>query len=466
MLTTVLVACNKVDAPKETGEIKVSINAENNLTKVLFGDLVDGKRQVTWNETGEDLKLWEFADGVYTQSPTSSAFERVASDPTKASFDATLAEKEGTSFDYMAIYPAASSRTADKSGHPSCISYALSVTATDMQKPTATTPDKGWMVLTATSKGHSAQPAELDLTFEHQTAYGKMTFKNFPLADGEVLQSVNVTGPTGKYFTGRRWLDVATGEITPYSATAQKNTFTIDASGLTANSTSFDIWFSVLPVDLAQDEVLTVTAVTSQNTRIAEITLPRALNFKKGEVASFSVNWSNYLNTDKVLVFDFSGSTAQEGWPTNTWGEGYGQRMTCTYVLSETESYQFELIEPGFATGGKIYWNTSAKYFFFGKYRYLGLPLISGYVLKKVDCTVAKAVTSSAVAIMDHVYSPASAADPDSYAVAAQSWNVAAGTVKTYEINATSDSQQYYLYCKNPSGGTCFTKLVLTYAKL
>lgn len=168
---------------------------------------------------------------------------------------------------------------------------------------------------------------------------------------------------------------------------------------------------------------------------------------------------------EKELTFSFTGD-AQSGWPTTNWGSGYGQSMTCTYVLSDTESYQFELIEPGFATGGKIFWKTSANYFFIGKYRYFGLPVISGYALQKVDCTVGKQVDGSAIAIMDHVYSPSSAADPDSYAAPAQAWNVAAGTVMTYELNATSASQQYYIYCKNPSGGTCFSELTLYYSKV
>ena len=258
--------------------------------------------------------------------------------------------------------------------------------------------------------------------------------------------------------------DYKDGTIEAFSATAQKNIFKIDPAGITANAEAFDLWFSVLPLTIETGENLKITAQTSANTYIANITLTADLCFNKGEIAAFTVNWSKYLNTDKVIVFDFA-ATPQEGWPTAVEWNGAtekGSSMTCTFKVNANESYNLILAEPGFAAGCKIYWHPNG-YFFFGKYRYLGLPIISGYTLKTVACTVHKQISGSAVAIMDHIYSPAAAADPDSYAVAAQAWNVAAGTVMTYNVNATSDSQQYYIYCKNPSGGENISKIELTY---
>ncbi len=466
MLATILVACNKEEGPVSTGAVKVSIEASDAASKVEFGELSAGKRPVIWSAKDEAVTLWEFADGAYTQSPVSESFERNEADKSHAIFAATLEEGSASSYDYVAVYPSSVSRNGNRSSAPtaSCISYALSITATDMQKPSASGPDKDWMVLTTVKTGLTEQPGSMALAFEHQTAYGKMTFKNFPLAADETLQSINIAGPSTKYFTGRRWLDYKTGEVTAYSATAQKSTFTIDASGISANKTSFDIWFSVLPVDLAAGEKITITAKTSANTRIAEITLPRALNFVKGEIADFTVNWSNYVSTDKTLVFDFA-CDALDGWPTGEWGSSTvkGDSRTCKYPLNGVD-YEFKLIEPSFAASGKIYWNQAKHYFFFGKYRYLSIPVIEGYALQTVKCKVGTQISGSSVAIMDHVFNNATAADPDSYAVAAQAWNVAVGTVMTYDVNATDADQQYYLYCKNPGGGTAFSSLTLTYS--
>ncbi len=165
------------------------------------------------------------------------------------------------------------------------------------------------------------------------------------------------------------------------------------------------------------------------------------------------------------LLFSFEGEP-QAGWPTAVaWAEGKGQQMTCTYSMVNGKSYDLALIEPGFAEGGKIYWDVDKSALFMGKYRYLAFPVVSGYVLQTVECKVAVQIAGSAMAIMDHVYSPASQADPDSYAVPAQAWNVAPGTIMTYVVNATNPDQQYYLYCKNPSGGEYVGELTLKYSK-
>lgn len=466
MLATILVACNKEGATVTDGTVKVSINASDAASKVEFGELNAGKRPVIWSAEGEDISLWEFADRAYTQAPVSESFVRNEADKSHATFTAVLNEGSASNYDYVAVYPSSVSRTGNRSSAPtsSCISYALSVTATDMQKPSANGPDKNWMVLTSVKTGLAEQPGSMALAFEHQTAYGKMTFKNFPLAEGETITKITVEGPVDRYFVGRRWYDYATGEVTAYSATAQKNFFSIDPSGLEQNSSNFDIWFSILPASLAVDETLKIIATTTKATRVAEIKLPRAINFIKGQVADFTINWSNYINTDKTLVFDFA-CDALDGWPTGEWATSSekGGSKTCVYPLGGV-NYTFKLIEPSFAASGKIYWNNTAHYLFFGKYRYFSLPLIDGYVLKTVKCTVGKQIAQSSVAIMDHVFNNATAADPDSYAVAAQAWNVAAGTIMTYAVDATNPDQQYYLYCKNPSGGTCFSALTLTYS--
>lgn len=165
------------------------------------------------------------------------------------------------------------------------------------------------------------------------------------------------------------------------------------------------------------------------------------------------------------LLFSFEGEP-QAGWPTAVaWAEGKGQQMTCTYSMVNGKSYDLTLIEPGFAEGGKIYWNVDKSALFMGKYRYLAFPVVSGYVLQTVECKVAVQIAGSAMAIMDHVYSPATQADPDSYAAPAQAWNVAPGTIMTYVVNATNPDQQYYLYCKNPSGGEYVGEMTLKYTK-
>lgn len=464
-----LVSCNKENASTVSGtQVRISASAFHEATKVTFGSLASGKRPVTWNAEGEQVQLWEFVDdGSQTdymvQNVASDSYTVDGANASKATFGFTLAatEKSG-SYDYVAIYPASSSRGANHNAdHKNEVSYALSVTASDMQTPTATTPDPAWMVMTAVSAGNAAQTSSLSFALQHQTAYGKMCFKNFPaLASGETLASITVTGPSGKYFTGRRWFNYKTGEITPYSATAQKNTFKINCANVSPNTTAFDIWFSVLPVELVADEVLKVSVSTSANTYEANITLSKALSFKRGEVSAFTIDWSKYVTTDKILAFDFTGA-ALEGWPTAVGAASENRNMTCIYPLGGV-NYSFNIFDAPGAVGGKIYWDETNKYFAFGaQYRYMSIPIISGYTLKCVDCTVAKAISTSAVYITDAI-GGITTADHPNVVSAAQSWNVTAGTVINYPVNSTDATKQYYVYCK--SKGAAMSKLVLTYS--
>lgn len=167
------------------------------------------------------------------------------------------------------------------------------------------------------------------------------------------------------------------------------------------------------------------------------------------------------------LTFSFEqGLDPQPGWPlaTTDWPSGMGNQKTCYYTLDDGNQYEFKLIEPPFAQGGKIYWNADKGGFFIGMYRYLGFPVISGYVLKTVECTVC-VVVDGKLAILDNIYNPGSPAHPESYVADPQSWNVPIGTVITYEVNSTDPDKQYYLYCISPNGGDRVGEITLRYSK-
>ena len=164
------------------------------------------------------------------------------------------------------------------------------------------------------------------------------------------------------------------------------------------------------------------------------------------------------------LEFDFT-TEPQAGWPTEQGNAENNMNKTVTYTLNGTP-YSFILMEAPGSKGEKIFWKYSdtEKYFALAaQYRYLGLPIIDGYALKTVDCTVGKQVAQTASYVTSAI-GGITANDHPATDTPAQSWNNAVGTVKTYEVNATDASRQYYLYCK--SKGTYLSKLKLIYEEL
>ena len=427
------------------------------VTRVEFGALSAGVRPLTWSATGEAVWVGEFKDGAHSQHTTSTGYEVDAMVASKAVFQYSLeADAEAATYDYAVIYPSVRSYSTQFESHAGKISYWINPAAE--QHPTASGPDSDCMVLTAFSTGHASQQGHVDLAFEHQTAYGRMTFKNFPVLEGgETLDLVTVTTPSGKNLTGRRWQDISTGEITPHSATPF-NYAKISGENLAPNTTAFDVWFSCFPVDLAIDEVLTVTAKTSLNTYEAEITLKKALSLTKGAISAFTIDWSKYQN--KVLSFDFSG-TALDGWPT----EAGTAAVNCVYPLNGVD-YTFVLTADGTANKTFPRWKEGTG-LVFTRYRYIGLPAIDGYKLVKIVATNANVAAEESkygrAAVTSQVYSTAAA--PSEYVTGGEYQTWSALTDYTYNLSGTSANTVYYLVGLQ-TNGTMMKALTLTYEKV
>ena len=457
-------SCEKVkegSAAEKSGDMLVctaGVTAPE--TRIDFGALSAGERSLTWSATGEAVWVGEFKDGVHSQHTTSTGYEVDALDDSKAVFQYALdADAEAATYDYAVIYPSVRSFSTQFESHAGKISYGMD--ASVVQKPTASGPDSNCMVLTALSKGHSSQQGHVDLSFEHQTAYGRMTFKNFPaLAGGETLDLVTVTTPSGKNLTGRRWQDISTGDITPHSATPF-NYARISCENLTPNTTAFDVWFSCFPVDLAIDEVLTVTAKTSLNTYEAVIALKKAFSLTKGAVSAFTVDWSKYQN--KVLSFDFSG-TALDGWPTSSRSE----TTNCVYTLNG-ENYTFVLTAAGDISSGFPRWKSGTG-LVLTRRKYIGLPAISGYKLTKVVATNAGADANSYVGVANQVEATSiTPSDDGGHGFVTggnlKTWNTTADTDYTYTLSGTSAGTVYYLY-GHTTTGSFIKALTLSYEKV
>lgn len=151
----------------------------------------------------------------------------------------------------------------------------------------------------------------------------------------------------------------------------------------------------------------------------------------------------------KVLTFDFT-TEPQEGWPTAVpTGSTNNLNKTVVYNLDGV-AYDFILMEAPGSKGEKVHWQYSdeKKYFVLdAQYRYLGLPLVEGYALQVVTCTVGNQVSGTASYVTSEIGGITADTHPRTD-TAAQSWNVPAGTEIVYEVNATDATTQWYLYCK------------------
>ena len=161
------------------------------------------------------------------------------------------------------------------------------------------------------------------------------------------------------------------------------------------------------------------------------------------------------------LEFDFA-TPAQDGWPTAQGDAASNMNKTVTYTLNGVP-YNFILLEAPGSKGEKLFWQSGEYFALAAQYRYLGLPILDGYVLTTVDCTVGKQVATTAAYVTSEIGGITADTHPGTD-TAAQSWNKEVGTVILYEVNATDSSKQYYLYCK--SKGTYMSNLKLTYTKL
>ena len=148
----------------------------------------------------------------------------------------------------------------------------------------------------------------------------------------------------------------------------------------------------------------------------------------------------------KVLRFDFSGA-ALPGWPTvsdqSLGAEFSDLNKTLVYNLDGTDyEFMFKCIPS--ATQAKSFWSEENGYLVIEIYRYLALPQIEEYVIEKVDCCVGKKSSTAFGYVTSEITTATSILPTED--TPSQQWNVEAGTVITYELDAADPAKPYYLY--------------------
>lgn len=271
-----LVSCQKDPGTVvfETSENTVNFTARAVDTKTAFGT-PDGTTYPTlWTSNDSNIKV------ALNYASQKDAAVTPSADFTTATFDASFTDDGSGAYTFLALSPS----TAVVSLSASYASW--NVTIPTLQVPLDNSVDESAQILAAISEKYTAFPNSVMLDFTHVTAYGKLSFVNLALAEGEAVESVSMTAEEG--WAGRWYYYPETGTVSASSASA--------TIALTTSKTE-DIWFACAPVDLGGKTVKVTVATDQGNTYVKTITIPEGKQFEAGKIASFRVNMEGIIPT-------------------------------------------------------------------------------------------------------------------------------------------------------------------------
>ena len=241
-------------------------------TKAQFGEPEDGAYPTLWTANDQAVKLSLNYRGAV------AAGVNPTSDYRSATFDADIDFSGVTGpYTFYSVSPASAAQALSPSRE------AWKVTIPCVQTPTAGSVDEAGIILAATSASYpDAQSAEdVDLYFNHLTAYGRMSLTGLDLQEGETVSAVELTTTTP--IVGDWYWKTAGSSITDYGA----------SSTLTINTASIsNIWFACAPVDVS-GEIMTISVFTNLGVFEHMIQFPENRRFEAGRTAVFSVDMTD-----------------------------------------------------------------------------------------------------------------------------------------------------------------------------
>ena len=290
-------------------------------TKAQFGDAENGAYPTLWTANDSEVKL-----SLNYGSAVAADVNR-SNDNRSATFDATF---DFTSVTAPYVFYSVSPASAAQALSPSRESWKVTIPCE--QTPTATSVDEAGIIIAATSIPYDdvAEVSDVNLFFEHLTAYGRLSLANLDLSHGETVSAVELTITTP--IVGEWYWNTSGSSIVDYGASS---TLTINTSRTS------DIWFACAPVDVS-DEVLVVSVYTNTGVHKQETLFPDNCQFTAGQAAVFTV--------------DMDGATFTAGTGTGS-GSGSFQLVTDASTLAAGD--EVLIVYP---TGGKALGASAGNY--------------------------------------------------------------------------------------------------------
>jgi len=260
-----------VSVPERTpaGGRVVHFRAVQTDTRAEFGTGENGTRPTLWTANDTEVKLSLNYGGAIAAGITPSKDHRTAT------FDATF---DFTGIDGPYTFYSVSPASAAYALSPSREAWKVSIPC--VQTPSATSADEQGIILAAASIPYPEAAAvnEVDLYFNHLTAYGRMSLANLDLPENAAVSAVELTATTP--IVGDWYWHTSGTSITDYGASS---TLTINTS-LTS-----DIWFACAPVSV-DGEMMTVSVYTTAGSFEQIVEFPAGASFEAGRAAVFTVD--------------------------------------------------------------------------------------------------------------------------------------------------------------------------------
>lgn len=238
-------------------------------TKTTFGPGQNGVYPTLWTGGDKAVKL------ALNFSEAAEAAVVPDEGGRTASFTADIdASQTQAPYTFYAVSPASAARALS----PSRQAWSISIPAS--QTPTEGSVDEAAQILAASSAASDALPADIDLHFNHLTAYGRMTLKNLNL-NGATVECIDITASTP--IVGDWYWDCSEGHA--LTDNGASSTITLNTSSLE------DIWFACAPVDMSGQSAK-ITVYTDMGAYSKDIQFPEGRKFTAGRIAVFSVDLS------------------------------------------------------------------------------------------------------------------------------------------------------------------------------
>ena len=251
----------------------VHFRAHNDFTKVQFGAEESGFWPTLWTDNDAAVKLSLNYGGALTADVTPSQ------DYTYANFSAQI-DFTGSSapYTYYVVSPASAAMALSPSRE------AWKVNIPGEQTPSAGSVDENAIIIAASASCEEGQSADdVDLYFQHLTAYGLLTLDNLDLGQMTVdrIELTCTTPIVGNWY----WKCEAGQnghELIDYGASSTLTLNTSRTSG---------IWFACAPVDVSE-QILAITVYTDAGIFEHMVQFPTDRKFEAGRVAIFSIDMS------------------------------------------------------------------------------------------------------------------------------------------------------------------------------
>lgn len=445
-----MLSCSKNEVPSPVQDSTV-ISAVIPDTKVSFQALTDGKFPLKWSPTGEEIRVYCRANDAWSSSKSSSY--TLDESGKKASFTIDLPAVESGTRDYYVTSPSSTGLQILAANASDYLDKIRLDCRLSPQVPNPNSPDSRTILLVSKHEGYTETPSKIDVDFSVLQAFGRMTVKGL---DAASVSNIRIIFPDRTHVNGFLDYKISTDECILTKASASTNYIDINPKNLTINSTSFDVWFGLVPNVFAAGENIKFVFTTPDGDISKETKVPagKSLSFTRGKATGFSVDMSGAGKKESlVLTFDCSVNSASL--ETNYWN-GRGSK-TITLPADDGKSYSF-------LRGGGLFYNATTKLLTLHEDAgysngYLGLPAIEGYKLVSIEADR----TNNTGADVSLEITTAFPKTAESQSITGSiTWAKGKAKPAAITLSGTSANTMYYMHSLNNSW-VPFNELKLTY---